>query len=46
MPAMVMEFAADSQGALEGLKPGDTVSFTLRPKGLTVTIADMTVVKR
>jgi Cu/Ag efflux protein CusF len=46
MPAMVMEFAVDSQGALEGLQPGDTVSFTLKPKGLTVTIADMTVVKR
>lgn len=45
MPPMVMEFVVDSRDALEGLRPGDMVSFTLRPRGLTFTIADMTVIK-
>ena len=45
LPPMVMEFSVDSRDALEGLRPGDTVSFTLRPQGLTVAIADITVVK-
>lgn len=45
MPPMVMAFTVDSREALQGLKPGDTLLFTLRPRGLTLTIADMTVVK-
>ena len=45
MPPMVMEFTVDSREDLQGLKPGDTLTFTLRPRGLTFTIADMTVVK-
>ena len=46
MPPMVMEFAVDSRDALQGLHPGNTVTFTLQPKGLTVTIAEMTVVQK
>jgi Cu/Ag efflux protein CusF len=46
MPPMVMEFAVDSRDALKGLQPGDTVTFTLQPKGLTVTITEMAVVKK
>lgn len=46
MPPMVMEFVVDSREALQGLKPGDTLTFTLRPRGLTFTIADLTVVKK
>jgi Cu/Ag efflux protein CusF len=46
MPPMVMEFVADSREALQGLNPGDTVSFTLRPRGVTFTIAELSVVTR
>ncbi len=41
MPPMVMEFIVDPQDALQGLQPGDRVSFTLRSGGLT--IIDLTV---
>lgn len=43
MPPMVMEFVVDPQEALQGLKPGDRVSFTLRSGGLTLTIVDLPV---
>lgn len=46
MPPMVMEFVADSREALQGLKPGDAITFILRPRGVTVTIAEMTLVKK
>ena len=46
MPAMVMEFVVDSRDALQGLKPGDRVTFTLRPRGVTVTIVEMVVMKQ
>lgn len=46
MPPMVMAFVVDSQEALQGLKPGDTVTFTLKPRGVTFTIAEMTVAKK
>jgi Cu/Ag efflux protein CusF len=46
MPSMVMEFVVDAREALRGLKPGDTLTFTLRPKGVTFTITDITVVKQ
>lgn len=46
MPPMTMEFIVDAREALQGLRPGDTVTFTLRPRGVTVTIAEMAVVKK
>ena len=46
MPPMVMEFVVDSREALQGLKPGDTITFILRPRGLALTIADMTLVRK
>ena len=45
MPPMVMEFVVDAREALQELKPGDSVRFILRPKGLTVAIEDLTVIK-
>lgn len=45
MPPMVMEFVVDAREALRGLQPGDSVRFILRPKGLTVAIEDLTVIK-
>jgi Cu/Ag efflux protein CusF len=45
MPPMVMAFVVDSQEALDGLHPGDSVTFTLNPRGVTFTIAELTVVK-
>lgn len=45
MSPMVMAFTVDAREVLQGLRPGDTVIFTLRPRGLTFTIADMTVIK-
>jgi Cu/Ag efflux protein CusF len=45
MPPMVMAFVVDSGEALDGLRPGDSVTFTLRPRGVTFTIAGFTVVK-
>ena len=45
MPRMVMEFVVDAGDALNGLKPGDTIRFTLRPRGVTFTIAELAVVK-
>ena len=45
MPPMVMAFVVDSREALDGLRPGDSVTFTLRPRGVTFTIAELTVVK-
>src|SRR5919201_1820559 len=35
MPPMVMEFVVDPQEALQGLKPGDSINFSLRSGGLT-----------
>lgn len=46
MPPMVMEFVVNSRQALTGLKPGDTITFALQPRGVTFTIADLTVVQR
>ncbi len=46
MPPMTMEFVVDAREALQGLQPGDTVTFTLRPRGVTVTIAEIAVVKK
>ena len=46
MPPMVMELVVDSREALSVLQPGDAVIFTLRPRGVTFTIAEMTVVKQ
>ena len=46
MPAMVMAFVVDSREALQGLQPGDTITFILRPRGVTVTIGEMTLVKK
>jgi Cu/Ag efflux protein CusF len=46
MPPMTMAFVVDAPEALQGLQPGDTVAFTLRPRGVTVTIAEMAVVKK
>jgi len=46
MPPMVMEFMVDSREALNGVQPGDAIAFTLRPRGVTFTIAEMTVVKQ
>ena len=46
MPPMVMEFVVDSRETLPGLQVGDTITFTLRPRGVTITIMDMTVVKK
>lgn len=46
MPPMVMEFVMDSPEMLQRLKPDDTVTFTLRPRGVAFTIAEMTVAKR
>jgi Cu/Ag efflux protein CusF len=46
MPPMTMEFTVEAQEVLQGLQPGDTVTFTLRPRGLTVSIADMALVKK
>lgn len=43
MPPMVMEFVVEAQEALNGLQPGARIRFTLRPRGVTFTIADMTV---
>jgi Cu/Ag efflux protein CusF len=45
MPPMVMAFVVDSREALDGLSPGETVRFTLRPRGVTFTIAELTVVQ-
>jgi Cu/Ag efflux protein CusF len=46
MPPMTMAFVVDSREALQGLQPGDTVTFTLQPRGVTVTIAEMAVLKK
>jgi Cu/Ag efflux protein CusF len=46
MPPMTMEFVVDAREALQELQPGDIVTFTLRPRGVTVTIAEMAVVKK
>lgn len=46
MPPMVMEFVVDAREALNGLRPGDAITFTLRPRGVSFTIAELTVVKR
>jgi Cu(I)/Ag(I) efflux system protein CusF len=46
MPPMTMAFVVDSPEALRGLQPGDTVAFTLQPRGVTVTIAELAVVKK
>lgn len=46
MPPMTMEFVVDVREALHGLQPGDPVTFTLRPRGVTVTIAEIAVVKK
>jgi Cu/Ag efflux protein CusF len=46
MPPMTMEFVVDVREALQGLQLGDTVTFTLRPRGVTVTIAEIAVVKK
>lgn len=46
MPPMVMEFAVDAREALQGLKPGDTLTFTLRPRRVTFTITEITVLKQ
>lgn len=43
MPPMVMELVVEAQEALNGLQPGSRIRFTLRPRGVTFTIADMTV---
>jgi Cu/Ag efflux protein CusF len=43
MPPMVMEFVVDTQDALQGLKPGDTIHFTLRSGGLRLAIVDLPV---
>jgi Cu/Ag efflux protein CusF len=43
MPPMVMEFGVDPQDALQELKPGDRISFTLRSGGLTLTMVDLPV---
>jgi len=45
MPPMVMAFVVDTPETLNGLKPGETIRFTLRPRGVTFTIAELTVVK-
>jgi Cu/Ag efflux protein CusF len=45
MPPMVMAFVVDTPETLNGLKPGETIRFTLRPRGVTFTIAEMAVVK-
>lgn len=45
MPRMVMAFVVDAGEALNGLKPGETIRFTLRPRGVTFTIAELVVVK-
>ncbi len=45
MPPMVMEFVVDAQEALNGLRAGETIRFTLRPRGVTFTIAELAVVK-
>jgi Cu/Ag efflux protein CusF len=42
MPPMVMEFVVDSQEALQGLQPGDSISFTLRSGGLTLVLLERT----
>jgi Cu/Ag efflux protein CusF len=46
MPPMTMAFVVDSPETLQGLQPGDTVTFTLQPRGVTVTIAEMAVLKK
>jgi Cu/Ag efflux protein CusF len=42
MPPMVMEFTVDPQDALQGLQPGDRISFTLRSGGLTLVPSERT----
>jgi Cu/Ag efflux protein CusF len=46
MPPMTMEFVVDAREALQGLQPGDIVTFTLRPRGVTVTIAEIAAIKK
>jgi Cu/Ag efflux protein CusF len=46
MPPMTMAFVVDSPEALQGLQPGDTVTFTLQPRGVTVTIVEMAVLRK
>jgi Cu/Ag efflux protein CusF len=46
MPPMVMEFVVDAREALDGLNPGETIRFILRPRGVTFAIAEMAVVKQ
>jgi Cu/Ag efflux protein CusF len=46
MPPMTMAFVVDSPEALQGLQPGDTVTLTLQPRGVTVTIAGLAVLKK
>jgi Cu/Ag efflux protein CusF len=45
MPPMVMAFVVDAREALNGLSPGETIRFTLRPRGVTFTIAELAVVQ-
>jgi Cu/Ag efflux protein CusF len=42
MPPMVMEFVVDIQEALQGLQPGDRISFSLRSGGLTLVPSERT----
>jgi Cu/Ag efflux protein CusF len=46
MPPMTMAFVVDAPETLQGLEPGDTVTFTLEPRGVTVTITEMAVLKK
>ena len=46
MPPMTMAFVVDAPEVLQGLQPGDAVTFTLQPRGVTVTIAELAVVKQ
>jgi len=45
MPPMVTEFSVAAPEVLQGLKPGDTISFTLKPRGVTFTLGEVTVVQ-
>lgn len=46
MPPMVMEFVVDAREVLQEFKSGDMIRFTLRPRGVTFTIAEVTVVQQ
>jgi len=41
-PAMTMAFAADDAALLQGIKPGDRVSFAFRQSGNGATLASIT----